>query len=173
MQCPKCGNENLDDATVCGSCGFVVPKPNEQWPKPRAKMGKTIVGAVLLAGLSLVMVICVKPTLAFSAAVFGLILSILSIIQAVRGRRVPRLDLGSAFGTMISESIIHAAYLPDHPGGEGWAQVDVVVVLRHGKLPLKMTYSRIPMLPVDHVRPSFSAHHSWTTTSPSAFSSAS
>ena len=98
MQCPKCGNENPDDARVCASCSFISTDPRHRRSKPRARTGKTVVGATLLAGLSLILAVCVKPTLAFLAAVVGLIAIVVSIVQTVRGQKrlsVRRIAIGA------------------------------------------------------------------------------
>lgn len=98
MQCPKCGNENPDDARVCASFSFISTDARHRRSKPRARTGKTVVGATLLAGLSLILAVCVKPTLAFLAAVVGLIAIVVSIVQTVRGQKrlsVRRIAIGA------------------------------------------------------------------------------
>lgn len=62
-------------------------KMQMQPPKSRAKASKTVVGTVLLAGLSLILATCVKPTLAFLAAVVGLIALVVSIVQTIKGKK--------------------------------------------------------------------------------------
>ncbi|MHC4425868.1 MAG: zinc ribbon domain-containing protein [Planctomycetota bacterium] len=87
MQCPKCGTENSDDARACESCSFALTTPHIQQSKTKARTSKTVFCAVLLAGLSVILAIFVKPTLAFLAAVFGFLALITSIIQTIRGKK--------------------------------------------------------------------------------------
>jgi len=87
MDCPKCGQENPDDANVCCSCGHVLTCSETEKRKPRFKTSKGIVTAFFLAGLSLLLAIFVRPTLAFLAALLGLLLLIVSVVQTLRGKK--------------------------------------------------------------------------------------
>jgi hypothetical protein len=98
MHRPRCGTENPDDAQKCRSCNCTLANPENGRPKPKAKTSKSIVGAVLLASLSLILSIFVKPTLAFLAAAFGLVIIVISIIQTVKRKKkltARRIALGS------------------------------------------------------------------------------
>lgn len=86
MQCPKCGNENPDDAQLCLYCGFTLTKPDTQQPKQNAKISILVIGAALLAGLSAILVFFVKPTLAFLAAVFSFS-SAISAIAKIKSKK--------------------------------------------------------------------------------------
>jgi len=86
MFCPKCGKENPDYVHVCGSCGHVLTYSENGKRKPRAKTSKSIVSAILLAGLSLFLAIFIRPTLAFIAALLGLLFLIISIVLTIRGK---------------------------------------------------------------------------------------
>jgi hypothetical protein len=87
MDCPKCGTQNPDDVQLCESCGLSLSNPYERRPKPKNKTNKTVVGAALLAGLSLILTICVKPTLAFLAAMSGFVISVVSVVQIIKGKK--------------------------------------------------------------------------------------
>jgi len=119
MQCPKCGNENSDDAQVCLYCGFNLTKPDTQQPKPKARKSNSGVVAVLLAVLSGFLAVFVKPTLAFLAAAFGLVVSIISIAQTIRGKKklsVKRIAVGLFILveiTILTYWRIDAAPIPD------------------------------------------------------------
>jgi len=87
MHCPKCGIENPDYVHVCSSCGHVLMCSENGKRKPRAKTSKSTVSAILLAGLSLFLTVFVRPTLAFLAALLGLLLLITSIVQTIRRKK--------------------------------------------------------------------------------------
>ena len=95
MQCPKCGNQNPDDAQSCRACHAALTNTDTQ--EPKAKTSKNVVGAVFLAGLSLILTICVKPTLAFLAAMVGAVAIVVSIVQTIKGKKkltIRRIGLG-------------------------------------------------------------------------------
>jgi len=97
MDCPECGTQNSGAAQVCGSCGHVLMCSENGKRKPRAKTSKSTVSAILLAGLSLFLTVFVRPTLAFLAALLGLLLLIISIVQTIRGKKklgVKRIAIG-------------------------------------------------------------------------------
>jgi len=87
MHCPKCGTQNSDDAQVCCSCAHVLTCSETERRKPRFQTSKSIVSAIFLAGLSIVLAFIVRPTLAFLAALLGLLLLIISIVQTIRGKK--------------------------------------------------------------------------------------
>lgn len=97
MDCPKCRTQNPDNVYVCGSCGHVLTCSETEKRKPKFKTSKSTVPALFLAGLSLFLVILVRPTLAFFAALLGLLLLITSIVQTIRGKKklgVKRIAIG-------------------------------------------------------------------------------
>jgi predicted nucleic acid-binding Zn ribbon protein len=85
MYCPKCGTENPDNAQLCSSCNYVLEYQNTA--KSKARISKTVICSVLLAGLAVILAICVKPTLAFISAVFGFFALIVAIAQTIRGKK--------------------------------------------------------------------------------------
>ena len=87
MQCPNCGNENPNDARLCASCGCVLTSSDTGKRKPAVKTSKSAISAVFLAGLSLILSISVRPTLAFLAALLGFLVLTASIVETIRGRK--------------------------------------------------------------------------------------
>jgi len=87
MQCPECGNENPDDAQVCKSCSSALATRDTQQSKQKAKTGVMVVCAAGLAGLSCILAILIKPTLAFLAALFGFCSAIAAIAKFLRSER--------------------------------------------------------------------------------------
>jgi len=87
MRCPKCGGENPDDAQLCRSCSCVLKRADTPQSKTQIKGSKSVVFAVTLAGLSVILAISVRPTLAFLAAAFGFLISIWSIAETIRGKK--------------------------------------------------------------------------------------
>jgi uncharacterized protein with PQ loop repeat len=87
MYCPKCKADNPDDAQVCGSCSHVLTSSETEKRKSRFKTSISAVSSFLFAGLSLLLAIFVRPTLAFIAALLGLLLLITSVVQTIRGKK--------------------------------------------------------------------------------------
>jgi len=53
MRCPNCGNENPDDAQLCGSCGCALKRPDTVQPKTQARTSKLAILSLVLGVLSL------------------------------------------------------------------------------------------------------------------------
>jgi hypothetical protein len=87
MNCPKCGKENTDDSQVCNFCGQVLTCSENKKRKLIFKTNISAVSATFLAVLSLILAIFVRPTLAFVAALFGLLILIISIVQTIWASR--------------------------------------------------------------------------------------
>jgi len=97
MQCPKCGNDNPDDAHACGSCSFILTKPDQERPGPsKGKWLLPVIG-VLLVALSAGLVVFFKPTWAFLVA----LLALCSAITDIRRNWNKRKFKGKAIGAGI------------------------------------------------------------------------
>jgi hypothetical protein len=87
MNCPKCGKENPDNALACSTCSHVLTYPDTEKRKLRFKASNSVISAIFLAGLSVLLAIFVRPTLAFFAALLGLLALIVSVVQTLRGKK--------------------------------------------------------------------------------------
>lgn len=86
MQCPKCGNQNPDDAQICASCGCALADTFPPATDSKPKTSKMAIVSVLLAGLAAALTFFVDPALAFTAALLGLITAIGSIAKIRRSK---------------------------------------------------------------------------------------
>ena len=97
MNCPKCGIENSDDAQICGSCSFILKKLDQAKPEPNKGDWVTPVIGVVLMGLAASLVVFLKPTWAFIAA----LLAFCSAISDIRRNWNKRKYRGKAVGASI------------------------------------------------------------------------
>jgi len=97
LNCPKCGIENSDDAQICGSCSFILKKLDQAKPEPNKGDWVTPVIGVVLMGLAASLVVFLKPTWAFIAA----LLAFCSAISDIRRNWNKRKYRGKAVGASI------------------------------------------------------------------------
>ncbi len=78
MQCPKCGGENLEDASLCGSCGWALKPPDIMQPKGKARTSKLAILSLVLGVLSLPFFVL--------AGLPAMVIAITSIVQIAGSR---------------------------------------------------------------------------------------
>ncbi len=76
MNCPKCNQQNPDNAPLCSSCGYVLSWEPAELTAARARLGKTL----RLAVVSLVLGILSIPTWAITA-IPAIVLGIVSLVK--------------------------------------------------------------------------------------------
>ncbi|MCP4613129.1 MAG: zinc ribbon domain-containing protein [Planctomycetes bacterium] len=84
MHCPKCENQNPDDAQVCYSCSFALTSPTTEQPKQKSKRMKFPFIFSSLLFLAGILILFLKPVSAFIASIFALCSAIAAVPEILQ-----------------------------------------------------------------------------------------
>ena len=125
MQCPKCESQNPDDAQICRSCSYTFTSSDIKQPQQKRKMTIFHFVSFVLIVLSGILILFLKPILAFVVAIFALcsaIAAIPDILRKYNKQKKNRLSnyivivvlvLSSFFAVILTYSCIDAAPIPN------------------------------------------------------------
>ncbi len=95
MQCPKCGTQNPDDATICISCSFALPRSLSKETKTKAKTSKAAIIGLIFLPLSFI-------TAALYSTQIVVFTAILPIIFGIKGLVEIRISKGRLKGKTLA-----------------------------------------------------------------------